>query len=73
MNYISKSIMNVQPELLERRCGGWLGLSPRSVPIRIGVTGSTKEDVTARYFLSIRKWVETLYNADDEEKENQTN
>lgn len=62
-------LLQIQPDLIERECGGWLAVSPVNASIRIGVTGSTKDDAASRFALSIRKWVETLYNKNNDETE----
>lgn len=69
MKNITESLLLVHPDMIERHCGGWLALSPKNTSLCIGVTGNTKEDAIARFSLSIRKWVETLYNTNNEKEE----
>jgi hypothetical protein len=38
------ALFAVQPLLIERRCGGWLALTPEGWPLAVGVTGDTKEE-----------------------------
>ena len=70
MNLEENLIKQIEPDLLERHCGGWLAKSPGNCPIKIGITGHTKEDAKARYQLSIRKWVDTLYSNNYGKQEN---
>jgi len=48
---------NITPsKLVERRCGGWLALSHRAEPVKIGVLGETAELATERYRQSLAGW-----------------
>ena len=38
------AIFRVGPVLIERRCGGWLAITPRGWPLGIGVTANTKAE-----------------------------
>ena len=38
------AIFTVGPVLIERRCGGWLAITPRGWPLGIGVTANTKAE-----------------------------
>ena len=63
MNNSLKLLLEVVPDLIERRSGGWLAISPQNSTLRIGVTGATRQDAIARYSLSIRAWVASLAEA----------
>lgn len=39
----------VNPVLIERRCGGWLATTPNGWPLGIGVTADTKEEAEAAF------------------------
>lgn len=39
----------VSPLLIERRCGGWLAITPRGWPLGIGVTAATKMEAEAKF------------------------
>lgn len=50
--------MNIQPELIERRCGGWLAVTPRCVAIRIGAVGESAEEASANFNALIEQWAQ---------------
>lgn len=68
MKNMYELITNAHPDLIKRECGGWLAVSSRNVPIRVGVTASTKEDVVTQYLLSIIRWADLLYKPDGKKK-----
>lgn len=39
----------VEPVLIERRCGGWLAITPRGWPLGIGVTAGTKAEAEKKF------------------------
>lgn len=39
----------IQPVLIERRCGGWLAITPKGWPLGIGVTADTKEGAERKF------------------------
>lgn len=48
--------MQEMPNLIHRRCGGWLAVSPRSEPIKIGVTADTRDDAICMFIASLERW-----------------
>lgn len=45
----NNAIYSVSPVLVERRCGGWLALTPDGWPLGIGVTAETKFDAENKF------------------------
>lgn len=45
----NQAIFAVEPVLIERRCGGWLAVTPRGWPLGIGVTADTKADAERKF------------------------
>lgn len=43
------SFLTVGPVLIERRCGGWLAITPRHWPLGIGVTAPTKAEAAKKF------------------------
>jgi hypothetical protein len=70
MNSGLEILLNALPDLIERRGGGWLAISPQNSTLRIGVTGATQQDAIARFSLSIRAWIATLVEAEAREEKN---
>jgi hypothetical protein len=50
----------IEPKILPRECGGWLAITPRWSPIRIGVTGATEAAARDRFRAALAKWAEAL-------------
>lgn len=44
------------PTLVKRRNGGWLAISPRSEPLKIGVTAGTQSAAAALLAERIAEW-----------------
>ena len=44
------------PRLIVRRCGGWLALSGKENPIKIGVCGETQTAALEKFRRSISAW-----------------
>lgn len=45
-----------EPRLIARRCGGWLALSGKENPIKIGVCGETQTAALEKFCRSISAW-----------------
>ena len=45
----NQALFQVSPVLIERRCGGWLAVTPRGWPLGIGVTADTKPAAEKRF------------------------
>ena len=48
--------MEVLPNLIKRRCGGWLAISPRNEGLKIGVLDETREKACEKYRASLLRW-----------------
>lgn len=44
-----QAVFSVQPILTERRCGGWLAVTPRGWPLGVGVTANTKSEAVRKF------------------------
>lgn len=53
------------PELLERRAGDWLALSPDGSRYRIGVIGETREEALRRFWEAAGRWDTILASVPD--------
>jgi hypothetical protein len=43
-----------------RACGGWLAVSPRWSPVRIGVTAATEGEAREAFGRALMRWEEIL-------------
>lgn len=50
------AIYAVNPVLIERKCGGWLAITPRGWPLGIGVTADTKENAEANFRAELERF-----------------
>ena len=57
---------HIEPTLLPRQAGGWLAVSERSAPIRIGVIGLSQEDARDKFRAEAREWGALLDEAPGE-------
>jgi|GEM_PF-3378196 len=46
---VNQAIYMVKPVLMERRCGGWLAITPKGWPLGIGVTADTKINAEKKF------------------------
>jgi hypothetical protein len=46
----------VEPVLIERRCGGWLAITPRGWPLGIGVTADTRDAAVMQFREMLERW-----------------
>jgi hypothetical protein len=51
-----------EPEVIERKCGGFLAISPRFAQIKIGVTAPYREAAKDLFTIRYAAWLETLNN-----------
>lgn len=54
----NQAIYAVEPVLTERRCGGWLAVTPRGWPLGIGVTAETKAHAEERFRAEMKRFSE---------------
>lgn len=52
----NQAIFAVEPVLIERRCGGWLAVTPRGWPLGIGVTADTKSNAEHKFREELRRF-----------------
>jgi hypothetical protein len=52
--------MQMVPEISKRRCGGWIAVSGREAPLKIGVTANTEEEARAPFNQAVIEWEEIL-------------
>jgi len=50
----------IEPNLVRRACGGWLGIAPLDAPVRIAVTGATPDETIQKFGYVFRRWAELL-------------
>lgn len=57
MDRRSEKIGGIQPLVLERAGGrGWLAVSPKNAPLRIGVEDGTRDGALRKFELAIERW-----------------
>ncbi len=49
-------LSGIEPEVINRVCGGWLALTPRAAPVRLGAVGLTEEAARANFAQMIERW-----------------
>lgn len=57
-----KEIILDCPQLIERATGGWLAISTRDCPLKIGVTGQTADHAKSEYVAAFERCVRDLRN-----------
>jgi len=50
------SLTGVKPQLIERKCGGWLAITPRGCVLSIGVTAETKLEAERAFEVALDRW-----------------
>lgn len=55
---LAKRILQSEPVVRERQCGGWLVTTQQGDPICLGVTGATKEQALRRFGWMLIEWAE---------------
>ena len=58
MNCNNSIILQIQPVIIKRDCGGWIATSPKRAILTIGVTGATEEDAREKFSEALKKWAE---------------
>jgi hypothetical protein len=59
--------MQIAPEISKRRSGGWIAVSGRDAPLKIGVTANTEEDALAAFNQALIEWDAILKSGNNEE------
>lgn len=47
--------LEIEPRVIQRYCGGWLAVSHRDSPIKIGVTAQTEADARKKFAVALRR------------------
>jgi hypothetical protein len=53
----------MEPTLIQRECGGWLALSPRSEDLRVGVLAPTEAGAREAFEVELGEWRRLLESA----------
>jgi len=53
-----------EPTLFHRAVGGWLAVSRRDSPLKIGVTAETEDEARALFEQAVREWMSLLSQLD---------
>jgi hypothetical protein len=53
---VESMFAQIAPDVSERLCGGWLAVSSRNAPLRIGVTANTEGEVRAAFNQALIAW-----------------
>jgi hypothetical protein len=62
MTFHEEDIAEIQPNITSRACGGWLAVSPKWSPLRIGVIAPTKLDAADAFRRALGYWAAVLAN-----------
>ena len=46
----------VKPHLVERKCGGWLAITPRGWPLSVGVTAESESEARKKFAETLERW-----------------
>lgn len=57
-----KNNFDVIPDMIHRKKGDWLAISPLGHNLRIGVVAETEERARVKFCLSLSDWVANLEN-----------
>ncbi len=60
MNIIDQDEAVIRPQLIERRNGGWLAVTPEGSAIRLGVTADTEAGAREKFSQSLTQWMKIL-------------
>lgn len=53
-------IADIRPEVTQMARGGWLAVSPKWAPLRIGVVAATKPLAAEAFQAALARWTEVL-------------
>lgn len=56
-------LMQDEPILIERSCGGWLAVAPDDALLHFGVTGDDADDARQSFKLATERWMEAYERA----------
>lgn len=57
MNSVNINGSFSEPELVKRRRGGWLAITPRRLQLRIGAIGNSPEEARANFNELLIRWL----------------
>jgi hypothetical protein len=63
---VEKKSMQIVPEITERRCGGWIAVSRRDAPLKIGVTAKSEGEARLAFDQAVIEW-EKILNSETSE------
>lgn len=61
----NQALFQVGPVLIERRCGGWLAITPRGWPLGIGVTAETKAAAEKKFQEELERFAKIREHRDE--------
>jgi hypothetical protein len=50
----------IEPILIQRACGGWLGIAPLDARFRIAVTAATPDEAIQKFLSVYKRWTALL-------------
>lgn len=56
MSIQAETVTTLEPQLIERRGGGWLAVTDDDSPVRVGVVGDTEAEVRERFREALARW-----------------
>lgn len=56
MTIEADTVTTLEPQLIERRTGGWLAVTEDDSPVRVGVVGATKDEARERFRQALARW-----------------
>lgn len=62
----------VKPVLMERRCGGWLAVTPRGWPLSLGVTAPSSDKAVTEFHAALDRWARISETGGNEEETEET-
>lgn len=60
MNATIREATQIDPQIVQRECGGWLAFAPRTALFRVGVTAETEAEVREKFRTVYGRWIEIL-------------
>lgn len=56
MTIEAEMVTTLEPQLIERRNGGWLAVTDDDSPVRVGVVGDTEAEARERFRAALARW-----------------
>jgi hypothetical protein len=51
-----ETVTALEPQLIERRTGGWLAVTDDTSPVQVGVVGDTEAEARQRFREALARW-----------------